>query len=134
MRVISPTEFQAVTPDSSSKTRFVVVHAVGVTESDLADSYSLERQPTVPFEKLLDAVSQGNRDPEVISSLASRLARLDRQLSPSDRGVLEGAMGGASLHDVIAAMVDAVDPDTASEVVRQATDQEEPPEEAAYIE
>ena len=59
VRVISPTEFQSVTPDSTHKTRFVVVDAVGVTENELSDSYTLEKQPTIPFERLLDAVSMG---------------------------------------------------------------------------
>ena len=82
VRTISPTDFNAVTPDSPNKDRFVIVDAVGVTENELSDSYSLERKPTISFEKLLDLVSMGDRDPDTLSSLASRLARLDRQLTP----------------------------------------------------
>ncbi len=33
-RTISPTDFQAVTPDAETKTRFVLVDAIGVTEHD----------------------------------------------------------------------------------------------------
>ena len=82
VRTISATDFNAVTPDARNKERFVIVDAVGVTETELSDSYSLDRRPTVPFDKLLDLVGMGNRDSEVLSSLASRLARLDRQLTP----------------------------------------------------
>ena len=82
VRTISPTDFNAVTPDAHNKDRFVIVDAVGVTETELSDSYSLDRKPTVPFDKLLDRVSMGDRDPDVLSSLAGRLARLDRHLAP----------------------------------------------------
>ena len=99
VRTISPTDFNAVTPDAANKDRFVIVDAVGVTENELSDSYSLERNPTISFEKLLDRVSMGDRDPDTLSSLASRLARLDRQLTPRDRQTIEAAAGGASLHD-----------------------------------
>ena len=85
VRTISQTEFNSVTPDAREKERFVIVDAVGVTESELGESFSLDRHPTVPFDKLLDLVAMGNREPETLSSLASRLARLDRRLSPQDR-------------------------------------------------
>ena len=94
VRVISSTDFNAVTPDAKNKERFVIVDAVGVTESDLSDSYSLDRKPTVSFDRLLDLVGAGNREPEALSSLASRLTRLDRKLTSNDRKVIEDAAGG----------------------------------------
>ena len=45
VRTISPTDFNAVTPDAHNKDRFVIVDAVGVTETELSDSYSLDRNP-----------------------------------------------------------------------------------------
>ena len=89
VRTISDTDFNAVTPDADSKERFVIVDAVGVTESELSESFSLDRHPTVPFDKLLDMVAMGDREPDTLSSLASRLARLDRRLSPQDRQAVE---------------------------------------------
>ena len=121
VRTISPTDFNAVTPDARNKDRFVIVDAVGVTENELSDSYSLERNPTISFEKLLDRVSMGDRDPDTLSSLASRLARLDRQLTPRDRRTIEGAAGGASLHDLVSDLVAATDPDAAVDAARRAT-------------
>ena len=97
VRTISPTDFNAVTPDAPGKDRFVIVDAVGVTESELSESYSLDRHPSVPFDKLLDMVAMGDREPDTLSSLASRLARLDRRLSPQDRQVIEDVAGGVSL-------------------------------------
>jgi type I restriction enzyme R subunit len=126
VRVISPTDFQAVTPDAKAKTRFVVVDAVGVTEANLSDSYSLERQRSVPLDALLDQVARGNREPDVLSSLASRLARLDRQLSPQDRRLLQETANGAALSDLTSALVRAADPDAALDRAREATGQDDP--------
>ena len=97
VRTISTTDFNAVTPDAHNKDRFVIVDAVGVTETELSDSFTLDRKPTVPFDKLLDLVGMGDRDPEVLSSLASRLARLDRHLTPRDREAIEDASHGVPL-------------------------------------
>jgi type I restriction enzyme R subunit len=110
-RIIKPDDLRAVTPDASSKTHFVIVDAVGVCESELVDTHPLEKKPTVSFEKLLDAVAFGNREKDVLSSLASRLARLDRQLSKEDRKLLTDAAGGTTLSDIAAQIVTALDPD-----------------------
>ena len=130
VRTISTTDFEGVTPDAKNKLRFVIVDAVGVTETELSDSYTLDRKKTVPFDKLLDLVSMGSRDPDALSSLASRLARLDRQLSARDREAIESAADGESLPDLISGLIHATDPDAALEAAQQATGQEEP-EEAA---
>jgi type I restriction enzyme R subunit len=127
VRVVSSTEFNSVTPDALHKTRFVIVDAVGVTEGDLTDSYSLEKRPSVSFEKLLDALSMGNREPEVISSLASRLARLDRQISPQDRHAIQEAAGAVALTELVSKLVAALDPDAALDQAREKTGQDDPP-------
>ena len=130
VRTISATEFNAVTPDASNKERFVIVDAVGVTETEFSDSYSIDRQPTVPFDKLLDLVSMGNRDPDVLSSLASRLARLDRHLTPKDREAIEVASLGVPLKTLASDLVKASDTDAALDAARQSTGQDDPPESA----
>ena len=130
VRTISSTDFKAVTPDAANKDRFVIVDAVGVTETELSDSYSLERQRTVPFDKLLDMVSMGSREPEVLSSLASRLTRMDRQLTSKDRQTVESLSNGVTLSDLVSGLVTATDPDAALDAARQATGLEEPPEPA----
>ena len=130
VRTISATDFNAVTPDARNKDRFVIVDAVGVTETELSDSYSLDRRPTVPFGKLLDLVGMGDRDPEVLSSLASRLARLDRHLSPSDREAIEVASHGVRLQALVSDLMKAADPDSALDAAQQSTGQDDPPESA----
>ena len=130
VRTISATDFNAVTPDAHNKDRFVIIDAVGVTETELSDSYTLDRKPTVPFDKLLDLVSMGDRDPDVLSSLAGRLARLDHHLTPRDREAIEDASQGVPLRDLVSGLVDATEPDAALEAARHATGQDDPPESA----
>ena len=130
VRTISQTEFNSVTPDAMDKDRFVIVDAVGVTESELGESFSLDRHPTVPFDKLLDLVAMGDREPETLSSLASRLARLDRRLSPQDRQSVESVAGGSTLKSLVSDLLNATDPDAALKEAQQATGQDDPPEEA----
>jgi type I restriction enzyme R subunit len=84
-RVIDPHELHTVTPDAKAKTHFVLVDAVGVTQSTKAASQPIERAPNVSFEKLLDKVARGNRTDETLSSLASRLLRLDGLLEARDQ-------------------------------------------------
>ena len=130
VRTISPTDFNAVTPDAPGKDRFVIVDAVGVTESELSESYSLDRHPSVPFDKLLDMVAMGDRDPDTLLSLASRLTRLDRRLSPQGRTAVEDVAGGATLRELVSELLNATDPDAALKQAQQATGQDGPPEEA----
>ena len=130
VRVISPDDFQAVTPDAVNKDRFVIVDAVGVTESELSESYTLEREPTVSFGRLLYLIAMGSREPDHLSSLASRLARLSRKISPAERQTIETTAGGMALQTLIANLVRATDPDAALEIARQATGLEEPSPEA----
>ncbi|MBU1660536.1 MAG: DEAD/DEAH box helicase family protein [Chloroflexi bacterium] len=118
-RVISDTDLTAVTPDAGHKTHFVIVDAVGVCEGDKTDTRPLERKKYVPFDKLLHRLAMGVRDADSLQSLAGRLARLDRGITPQERTGIESALrrgsgqvsGGNSLKGLIHALLDAVDPD-----------------------
>jgi type I restriction enzyme R subunit len=101
------------------------VDSVGLCEGDMSDTRPLERKRTVSFEKLLEAVSFGNREPDVLSSLASRLARLDRELTEEDRKQIAEA-AGQSLAQVTSWIVDALDPDVQLEAAKKATGADEP--------
>jgi type I restriction enzyme R subunit len=115
VRVIDAGDLRLVTPDAAAKDRFVIVDAVGVTESDLSETVPLDRKPTVPLEKLFKRISYGNRDPEVLSTIAGRLARLDRRLTRQDREELE-RLAGTSLKAIARGLVDALDPDRPAEI------------------
>ena len=120
VRVIGETDFQAVTPDAKQKTHFVIVDCVRVCEHELSDSRPIERQPTVSFEKLLQAVAFGSTDPAVLSSLAARLARLDRRLGQPEHDALTMMAGGTPLRAIVAGLLDGLDPDRQVEAARAA--------------
>jgi type I restriction enzyme R subunit len=120
VRVIDDTDFQDVTDDAQHKDRFIVVDAVGVTDTDLMETLTpLERKPSASLKDLMKMVGFGNRDPEVASTLAGRLARLDKQLPREDREMLAKLAGGAYLGDLAHEIVDALDPDRHLDAVKR---------------
>jgi type I restriction enzyme R subunit len=127
-RIISPTDLKAVTPPPASKTHFVIVDAVGVCETDKTDSRPLERKRSVPFEKLITSVAVGVRDKDTITSLAGRLARLDREIDEKDRKEIESAAEGRPLKRIINQLLDAVDPDIHQEKAKELFKTEKPTE------
>ncbi len=129
-RVVKPDELRGVTPDATAKTHFVIVDAVGVCESELVDTHPLEKKPTVAFDKLLEAVAFGNREKDVLSSLASRLARLGAQLSRDEHRMVADLAGGHPLSSIASALVRALDPDEQVEAAKRATGAAEPTPEA----
>ena len=110
-RVISATDLQAVTPDATVKTHFVIVDAVGIVEHPKADVQVLDRVRSVSFEHLVTAVAQGATDPDTLTTLAGRLARLGRTLSEEQRADIAAVTGGRPLEALINALLDATDPD-----------------------
>lgn len=129
-RVIDPTDLIAVTPDAKAKTHYVIVDAVGIDHDRLEDTQSLERKPHVSFEKLLEQVALGNREPDVLSTLAGRLARLDREITSNDRQRLSETAGGISPGQIVRALLEAIDPDMRLERAKKATGLEHPSAEA----
>ena len=125
VRVIDDATFQTVTPDATSKDRFVIVDAVGVTETDLVETNPLDRKPTVPLQKLMRQLSFGVRTADVVSTVAGRIARLDRRLTDAERAELE-QLAGTTLKDLARGMVEAVDPDRQLDAARAASGQDEP--------
>ena len=116
-RVLSPTDLQAVSgEDARAKTRFILVDAVGVCESDKTESRPLDRQPSVPLKTLLQRVLfPAGRDEDTLTTLAARLARLDRELEPSQRQQIATASGGQTPATLAGALLRAFDPDAIAE-------------------
>jgi len=86
----------------------VIVDAVGVCERDKTDSRPMDQKKSVPFDKLLQAVALGNTEPEVLSSVAARLSRLDRDLDDADKAKIVEASGGHDLKSIARGIVDAL--------------------------
>jgi type I restriction enzyme R subunit len=111
VRTIPDADLRAVTPDAQTKTRFVLIDAVGVSETKKSASQPLERKRSITFDQLLDQIAQGRRDEDALSSLAARLAALDRKLEDGDRQKIAEVTGGKTPRDLAHALLDAIDPD-----------------------
>lgn len=93
----------------TAKTRFVIVDAIGVTKSLKTASRPPVTKPTVTFTDLAMEVVMGSTDPDTVSSLAGRLARIDRQLKPEQRAEITEKTGGVSLTQLTKSLFAAVD-------------------------
>lgn len=111
-RTISPADFQAVTPDAETKTRFVIVDAIGVTEHEYVEP-PLNRQKSVSLKKLLDKAAALTLTEDEAATLASRLAKLELDLTEAERHELD-EVAGQPVHHIVRGLVDAVDPDIAA--------------------
>ncbi|MCA3228219.1 MAG: DEAD/DEAH box helicase family protein [Burkholderiales bacterium] len=111
VRVIKDDDLRGVNPgEHVHKDHFVIVDCVGVCERDKTDSRPMDQKKSVPLDALLQAVSLGNVEPEVLSSVAVRLARLDAQLTDTERARVLTEAGGLGLKELSRGIVQALDP------------------------
>lgn len=115
VRTISDADLRSLTPDAVTKTRFVLVDAVGVSETKKNVSAPLERKRALSFEKLIDQIAQGRRDEDALSSLAGRMAILDKKLDDDDHKRIQDISKGKKLRELAHAILDAIDPDKITE-------------------
>ena len=126
VRVMDPTALQQTSPDAVVKDHFVIVDAVGVCEHDLTDSRPMEQKKSIEFEKLLQAVSLGNTEPEVLTSIAGRLARMEKRITAEDEARIVKSSGGLSVKDLSRLLIDSVNPDRYRERAQQTAKKAEP--------
>ena len=117
-RVIRPDDLVTVTPDARSKDHYVIVDAVGVCEHSLSDTHSLKRS-NASLKELMQAVSEGRSDEDIVSSLADKLARLDRFLDRKAKDEIEEASGGVSLSQITNQLLDGIDPDVQAKYAKK---------------
>lgn len=132
VRVVDPDKLRSVTPDATTKTHFVIVDAVGVCEDPKTATKPLDRKPSVPLDKILSLVAAGAANDDVVSTLASRLARLELEVDPLQHAAIQKASGGKSLSELSAALLKSLDPDTNSNLAAakfQIPEGQEPTEE-----
>jgi type I restriction enzyme R subunit len=110
-RVVDPDVLQSVTPDAKHKTHFVIVDAVGVCEDEKSATKPMDRKPSVPLDKILNLVAAGAATDDVVSTLASRLSRLDKEVDPLQQAAIQKASGGKTLAELSAGLLKSIDPD-----------------------
>jgi len=115
-RTIEKDALRKVTPSATSgKTHYVIIDAVGVTKSLKTASQPLITKPSVSLKDLVMGVMMGANDSDTVSSLAGRLARLDRQLDNEDKRRIEEKTNGVPLTTIVSQLLSAIDPDQVNE-------------------
>ncbi len=115
-RVVDPDVLQSVTPDAKHKTHFVIVDAVGVCEDEKSATKPMDRKPSVPLDKILNLVAAGAAGDDIVSTLASRLSRLDQEVDPLQQAAIQKASGGKTLAELSAGLLKSIDPDVNTEL------------------
>lgn len=112
------------TPNAKfAKDHFVIIDAIGVEQSQKTDSRPLEKAPSVSLKEVLQRIAVGDRSEEMMSTLANRLLRLDKQINSYEKQTFEEKSGGRSINEVVRQLLYAHDPDTKQsieETVREA--------------
>lgn len=116
-RTIDLDTLKKVTPTARfTKDHFVVVDAIGVTKSLKTDSRPLEKKPGVPLKDLLGAITVGARDEDLFTSLAGRLARLEKQVTEKEKSIFQEKANGKTISQVVKELLNAYNPDTLEEI------------------
>ena len=111
-RTLDHDDLKKVSPSAvSAKTHYVIVDAVGVTKSLKTASQPLDTRPAVPLRDLAMGVMMGAHDDDTVSSLAGRLARLNRQLDAVEQQRIRDKAGGMELAAIVGNLLNAIDPD-----------------------
>lgn len=128
-RTLGVDDLQKVTPSATgNKDHFVIVDAVGVTKSKKSDTRPLERKPSVSMKELMMNVALGAKDEDTLTSLASRISRLNAQMTASERKTFENTVG-ISAGKVAENLLNAFDEDVIYEKVKTDNGVTEPTEE-----
>lgn len=108
-----------------TKDHFVIIDAIGVEQSQKTDSRPLEKKPGLSLKDLLENVAIGNTSEDILSTLANRLIRLDKQINPSEKANFAEQANGQTISHVVKELLNAYDPDTV-EAIKQKVEVENP--------
>lgn len=119
-RTLGHDDLKKVTPSAqTAKTHYVIVDAIGVTKSIKTASQPLITKPSISLKDLAMGVMMGQTDEDTVSSLAGRLARLDKQLDDNDKKQIEALTGGIPLTHFVGNLFDAIDGDNVEQKARE---------------
>lgn len=119
-RTLDHDDLRKVTPSAATaKTHFVIVDAIGVTKSLKTASQPLITKPSVQLKDLAMGVMMGARDEDTISSLAGRLARLERTLGADEQQRITTQTGGIALGSIVSGLLAAINPDSVEAKARE---------------
>jgi type I restriction enzyme R subunit len=103
-----------------AKDHFVIIDAIGVEESLKTDSRPLEKAPGISLKDVLHRIAVGDRSEDMLSTLANRLLRLDKQINDHEKKQLEHKAGGKGITQIVKELLNAHDPDTIEDIKSRA--------------
>jgi type I restriction enzyme, R subunit len=95
-----------------TKDHFVIIDAIGVEQSQKTDSRPLEKNPGMSLKDVLQNVVMGNTSEEILSTLANRLIRLDKQINDKEKTAFAQQAGSHTISHVVKQLLNVYDPDT----------------------
>ncbi|MBF0302274.1 MAG: DEAD/DEAH box helicase family protein [Desulfamplus sp.] len=114
-RTLGFDDLKRVTPSARyAKTHYVIVDAIGVTKSLKTSSQPLITKPSLPLKDLMMGIMMGAGDEDAISSLAGRLARMDKQLTQKEQNKIRETTG-KPLTEITKTLLNCIDADYVEE-------------------
>ena len=95
-----------------TKDHFVIIDAIGVENSQKTDSRPLEKKPGMSISDLLQNVAIGNTEEDILTTLANRLIRLDKQINENEKAAFAENANGFTINHIVKELLNAYDPDT----------------------
>jgi type I restriction enzyme, R subunit len=95
-----------------TKDHFVIIDAIGVEKSQKTDSRPLEKKPGMSLKEVLEGIHMGHRDEDMLTTLANRLMRLEKQITEKERATFVEKANGKTITQVVKELLHAYDPDT----------------------
>ncbi len=102
-----------------TKDHFVIIDAIGVEKSQKTDSRPLEKKPGMSLKEVLEGIHMGHRDEDMLTTLANRLMRLDKQITEKERTGFIEKSNGKTITQVVKELLHAYDPDTIEHIETQ---------------
>jgi type I restriction enzyme R subunit len=95
-----------------TKDHFVIIDAIGVEKSQKTDSRPLEKKPGMSLKEVVERIALGNTGEDMLTTLANRLIRLDKQISEREKTAFAEKTEGQTITHVVKQLLNAYDPDT----------------------
>ena len=106
-----------------TKDHFVIIDAIGVEKSQKTDSRPLEKKPGMSLKEVVESIAMGNKSEDMLTTLANRLIRLDKQISEREKITFAEKAEGQTINHVVKQLLNAYDPDTVESLRRNVEEQ-----------
>ena len=95
-----------------TKDHFVIIDCIGVEKSQKTDSRPLEKKPGMSLKEVLERIHLGDTSEDMLTTLANRLIRLDKQINEKEKMSFAEKAGGQTINHVVKELLNAYDADT----------------------